>query len=493
MKLPLRIRLPLFLSVLLSCALATTGIIDIWSDEHHLVSKLESSIHEDVEWVEVKLKSTPIDEAIALIDSVAMPTNQRYAFILAKSDGTVLTAGTGLARLLHQSMPPLPGDQSEVAFNLLTPRGNFRVVDIPVKTLGGDFAWIRAMSPRTDIDEHISHMTTGKLLVKPLVVLLTAFAAYLLTKQMLSPLKSIASLAQGLTLKTPYIHLNASDSADEYDELIRILNESYSRLQDASVRISNFTSEASHELRSPIAAIRVTAENAIRQDADEFMLRQAMHEIHSESIHMTELVSQLLALSRLESSERNSLCETVRVDYILESLSDRYTCLASESFVGFSMNSVVPFEVRGDRVHLRQMFTNLIDNAFKFTPAGGAISVTSRVDGAVWRLRIVDTGIGISKEHMPRVFDRFFRANPFGKQGNNGSGLGLPLCRAIATIHGGNITAESEVGTGSVFEVSLPGTPPVDDDERFYLDESHTRIAETEETHLTFERSPSDS
>jgi signal transduction histidine kinase len=349
------------------------------------------------------------------------------------------------------------------------------------------------MSPRTDIDEHISHMTTGKLLVKPLVVLLTAFAAYLLTKQMLSPLKSIASLAQGLTLKTPYIHLNASDSADEYDELIRILNESYSRLQDASVRISNFTSEASHELRSPIAAIRVTAENAIRQDADEFMLRQAMHEIHSESIHMTELVSQLLALSRLESSERNSLCETVRVDYILESLSDRYTCLASESFVGFSMNSVVPFEVRGDRVHLRQMFTNLIDNAFKFTPAGGAISVTSRVDGAVWRLRIVDTGIGISKEHMPRVFDRFFRANPFGKQGNNGSGLGLPLCRAIAKIHGGDITAESEVGTGSVFEVSLPRTPPVDDDERFYLDESHTRIAETEETHLTFERSPSDS
>lgn len=473
MKRSLKTRLTLCFAVLQTLALLIVNFIDIKADEGHLVARLDESILRQMNRLVFQAKRgdvATISDRFSLYRSKISP---EYEFQITRSDGTIIFESCDTA-VYHFPTPSYW--TSERRYNLSTQWGRFRVIELPIRFPGGGMVLLRVGSARGVIDEHIAYVTRVKMFAVIFVSSLTTAGTYFLVRRVLRPIRTISDMVKGMTLRDPAIHIPESELTDEFSTLTRILNEGYGRLQDASQRISHFTSEAAHELRSPIAAIRLTAESSLRVDSDVLELRRAIGQIYQESVHMSELVSQLLTLSRLESSERAALNDIVRIDYILVSLTERFKSLALEASLTFTVDEPIPWEVKGDRIHLRQLFSNVIDNAFKYTPSGGQVTMSCHLDRGFWHLRITDTGIGISKEHLPRIFDRFFRADCSHSKRTTGSGLGLPICKAISTMHGGELTASSTVGSGTTIVIALPGQMPIEDESEITMEALVTAI-----------------
>ncbi|MBP0001534.1 MAG: HAMP domain-containing histidine kinase [Cyanobacteria bacterium SID2] len=221
-------------------------------------------------------------------------------------------------------------------------------------------------------------------------------------------------------------------------------------------KLQQFTSDASHELRSPLMAIQTNAavalkysENIRESDAEKFRA------IKSASKQLTKLTENLLLLAR---SDRNVIQTRAQVDLkrILEQLLKLYQDRATTRGLQFKSRFTSPLRVLGDEVELTRLFTNLIDNALRYTPKGGKVELYARRKSNAIEISVRDTGIGIASENIDRIFDRFWRADRARSYKTGGFGLGLAISRSIARNHGGSIAVTSKLGKGSCFTVSLP-------------------------------------
>jgi two-component system phosphate regulon sensor histidine kinase PhoR len=224
----------------------------------------------------------------------------------------------------------------------------------------------------------------------------------------------------------------------------------------------DFVTNVSHELRTPITAIRLLVETlqkgALGQPevATQFVQRIAL-----EVGHMTQMVEELLELSTIESADRPLHLEPVAVAELLRTV-DRLLPLAEErgQQVTVEVAAGTP-PLLGDARRLGQVLRNLVHNAIKFTPAGGQISITARPlgEGSRVELRVSDTGVGIRPEDMPRIWERFWKADSSRQRDGEGSGLGLAIARHVVEVHGGSISVESKPQLGATFIVDLPTAP----------------------------------
>jgi signal transduction histidine kinase len=175
---------------------------------------------------------------------------------------------------------------------------------------------------------------------------------------------------------------------------------------------------------------------------------------------MGEIIGKLLLLARSDAAEGPVNFQEINVKDLLKELSSDLASLAQEKGLVFTFGQLDDLTVKGDRVKLRQLFLNLLDNAIRYTPSGGAVSGSLvRKNGNAF-VTICDTGVGIPAEHLPFVFDRFYRVDKARSQDDGGSGLGLAIANTIAKLHGGEIQVESQVGKGSAFYVTLPLSQP---------------------------------
>ena len=219
----------------------------------------------------------------------------------------------------------------------------------------------------------------------------------------------------------------------------------------------DFISNVSHELRTPLAAMRVMAETLLagalddRPAADEFVNR-----IGLEVEQMSQMVEELLELSALEGEQHHMPDEAVPVVDLLIAI-DRLRPLihAKQIDLVFDVPTDIP-SIRGDVVHLQHVLRNLVHNAVKFTPATGTITVSAAVAGDHVELRCSDTGVGIRSDDLPRIFERFWKADSSRRRDGEGSGLGLAIARHVVSVHRGTIRVESELGRGTTFVVRLP-------------------------------------
>lgn len=215
-----------------------------------------------------------------------------------------------------------------------------------------------------------------------------------------------------------------------------------------------FVANASHELRTPLTLIRASAEVLARDLAPEGEPRALIDDIVSETDHMSQLVSDLLLLSRLDSGQVQLLREPVPLAALAADLERQFGRLADARRVRFRSEASAGVAL-ADPVRLRQVLLALLDNALRHTPAGGTITLTARRVGTEAILAVADTGSGIPPEHLAQVFDRFYRAAPSG--GESGAGLGLALAKALVEAQHGQIRLDSVVGQGTRVTVSLPG------------------------------------
>jgi signal transduction histidine kinase len=288
--------------------------------------------------------------------------------------------------------------------------------------------------------------------------------------RILQPLNRLVTASREIGIGGLSRRVDEPERPAELRELALAYNGMLERLERAVVTLRSFTADASHELRTPLTAIRGTAEVALARDRSADELRGTLEEVLDETGSMLHLVEDLLVLARGDTAQTEP-AGTVDLSAVLRDVQDVGEALAGGKPVEVRLDAPDGLIVAGDAGALRRLLLNLVSNAVKFTPEG-AVTITARevpsaqtapvpTDGArvdegrgTVEVQVADTGIGIAAADLPRVFDRFYRADAARVTG--GTGLGLAIARMIAERHRGTISVESTPGAGSVFTVRLP-------------------------------------
>jgi signal transduction histidine kinase len=224
-------------------------------------------------------------------------------------------------------------------------------------------------------------------------------------------------------------------------------------------RITQFTADASHDLRTPLALIRTNAELALRRPRSDSEYCEALGRILSTSEETTELIEQLLLLARADANVAQLKLEPTALSPVLQAVAQKANVLAAGKGLAFS-HSVVssPHTLFANQAALERLLLTVLDNAIKYTPAGGRVSLGVRLENSEASIEITDTGIGISEKDLPHVFERFYRADHARSRETRGSGLGLSIAKWIAEIHHGSIDLRSQAGQGTRVTIRLPLT-----------------------------------
>jgi signal transduction histidine kinase len=279
---------------------------------------------------------------------------------------------------------------------------------------------------------------------------------------MTQPLRDMAQAARRMETGD-YAQRVHTDSVDEVGQLAHAFNRMSAELESLEQLRRDLVANVSHELKTPISALRAHLENLL--DGVERPDPETLQVMLAQSERLGRLVDQLLDLSRLESGDVPLEPELVELAPLVSQVLSEIEVVRSDR--GVDLDDRVPEDlppVLADRERVHQVLFNLLDNAVRFTPAGGRVTVTaSRHNGSV-DVEVADTGPGIAPEHLPRVFERFFRVDEARSRDEGGTGIGLAIARSVVEAHGGRIWATSEPGRGSTFTFELPTARAVEED-----------------------------
>jgi heavy metal sensor kinase len=331
-----------------------------------------------------------------------------------------------------------------------------RVVTKPIVLDGKFIAIVQVGSSFEGMDE-IFHLLAYILLPGILACVVVAGAVgWFLARKALRPVAEITGIARKITAENLDERIRADVPQDEIGRLAATMNEMIERLEKSFQQIRQFTGDASHELKTPLTILKGEIEMALRSKDDIQYMKEVLSSSLEEIDRMSYIVKSLLDLAKMDVEKGTLAKEPVRLDKVLADRHEHFKRLAFDSAVQLDILENKPVTVLGDQVRLSQLIYNLIDNAIKYTPRGGKVELRLGQDGQTAVFRVKDTGVGISAEDLPYIFDRFYRVDKARTREVGGAGLGLSICKEIAEAHGGTLTALSEAGKGSTFTASLP-------------------------------------
>jgi heavy metal sensor kinase len=280
---------------------------------------------------------------------------------------------------------------------------------------------------------------------------------YWMSRRALAPVDAITLEAKAIGADNLSQRLAVPKTGDELQRLSETLNEMMGRLDQAFQRVTRFTADASHELRTPLALMRTTAELALRGKQPEKEYREALEQILSELERTSQLVENLLLIARADSGGSKLHTSDIDLTQAVREACLQATPLFQAKHIKFESHLPDrPIAVRGDAQALRGLFLILIDNAVKYTPPEGSVTVSACETNKTAVVTVADTGIGIPPEDLPRIFERFYRVDKARSREQGGAGLGLSIGRWIVEAHGGTINIESDPGGGTTVHVGLP-------------------------------------
>jgi signal transduction histidine kinase len=277
-----------------------------------------------------------------------------------------------------------------------------------------------------------------------------------MSRHALEPVDRLTVAVRSISIGNLAGRLPTYKTGDELQRLAETCNDMLARLESAVGRINRFTTDASHELRSPISFVRTVAEYALRNPEIDAESKQAFEEILVESVEAARLLEDMLTLARADAGHSGVLFEPLNLEEIVEDVCRKVRPLAETKRQALALAKANgPIRISGDRSSLRRLVWTLLDNAVKYTPACGRIEVALQNVGPEARVTVRDSGIGIPEAMLPRIFERFFRADP-SRGEVDGAGLGLAIAKWIADVHHGVISVQSREGEGTVFAVVFP-------------------------------------
>ena len=332
----------------------------------------------------------------------------------------------------------------------------YRIARQRIRVNGQEFQ-IDAAVPTEPFDQALDNFRLVERRFLPLLVVFASLLGYWLSGRALAPVNQIIEGAERVGVRNLSERLEVPRAKDELRRLTEKLNAMLERIETSVKRITQFTADASHDLRTPLALIRTNAELALRRPRSESEYRETLCRILATSEETTELIEKLLMLARADANVAQFQVEPVSLYPVLQRVAQKARLLAQSRGITFS-ESVAPYShtVVGDETALERLFLSILDNAVKYTPAGGHVSLGFRLENAQALIEIADTGIGIAECDLPHIFERFYRADQVRSRETRGSGLGLSIAKWIAEIHGGSIGVKSESLKGSLFTIRLP-------------------------------------
>jgi heavy metal sensor kinase len=327
---------------------------------------------------------------------------------------------------------------------------------VPVAGAGGRAYLVEVGISAAPVELMFRHLLALLALSLPVLVALAALGGYGLVRRALYPVERIASKAEEITQYNLSQRLPVARSGDELERLSLSLNLMIARLDDAFQQSKRFVADASHELRTPLTIVRGEIESAALDEGYAPAQRERLGGLLEEMERLSRIVEQLFALSRLDAGEAQEERVPFDLAALVAATAGQMVLLAEDRAIALAWETAAPVPVQGDRARLKQVVVNLLDNAIKYTPRGGAVRLRVTAEGGQALLEVSDNGIGVPAEAIAQVFHRFYRAARSGADHPEGAGLGLAIVKSITTAHGGTVEVTSTVGQGSCFRVRLP-------------------------------------
>lgn len=279
--------------------------------------------------------------------------------------------------------------------------------------------------------------------------------AWFIAKRTVRPIEVITRTAESISGSNLSERIEVTSKEIELKRLAEVLNSAFDRIQGDFERQARFTADASHELRTPVAVILAQTEMARRKERTPAEYRESIEACYSTAKRMKRLVDDLLTLTRADAGSLHLQIAEVDLAQIVEECMDALEPIATEHGLRLQRD-FASVQVEGDPEKLAQVVSNLLGNAIRYNRQGGEIKASVQEEGGFARLCIADTGIGISSADLPRIFDRFFCADPARSPQEGGTGLGLAIVKGIVEAHSGSIVCASEVARGTTFTLMLP-------------------------------------
>jgi len=324
--------------------------------------------------------------------------------------------------------------------------------------VNGNAYTVQVASLMNEAYEALERFRLMLLLAAPLLLILASVGGYWLSSRALAPVDGISRAAQRISIENLDDRLNVPETGDQLQRLSETLNAMLSRLAMSVRQMKQFTADASHELRAPVSLIRTTAEVAVQKrdrTASEYL--QALDEILEESERTSQVVDSLMLLARADSGKVAAEFSAADMCVIVRGAAEQGEKLSKIRGLKFAAH--VPYDpiwIQADADALRRAFLILIDNAAKYTPLGGTVTVALEARDGFALASVSDTGIGIAEDDVGHVFDRFWRADKARSREQGGAGLGLSIAKWIVEMHNGSIGVESKLGEGSRFWIRVP-------------------------------------
>lgn len=453
--LPIRLRLTGWYFTIFAAFLCLFGLYAYFAMGNSVYRTVDEELRDRADGVRGLIQRVVVDEPGDLHDELREHSELQPGALLQVSD----QQGNWVYRSRSMNVYGVPRAQG----SLVAP-STFLAGDVPLRVLsaevqvGNQSYDVQVAAPLGEFYGAQRRFETVLVVSIPIFLLCSAAGGYWMSARALAPVDRITLTARTIGARNLSNRLEVPQTRDELQRLTETLNGMLERLEHAFRQITQFTADASHELRTPISLMRTEAEITLSQPRSAGEYREAFASVYAELESTSELVEKLLILARADSGAETLQNGTVDFGEILREVCHKGRVLAEHKAISFRDHiPAQPLWIKGEANSLRRLFLILIDNAVRYTPPGGSVEVTGVLsDDTRSALGVVrDTGIGIASVDLPHIFERFYRADKARSHESGGVGLGLSIGRWIAAAHGGTIEVESSPGNGSVFRVQL--------------------------------------
>lgn len=459
----LRFRLTAWYAGLLAGALLVFGVSIYLGLERYLTSELERTLIERSRSVGMQLlvglpAKGPKWLSKEITEDYAPEVNGYFLRIVRGDGSTVYISGTPKDSSFDPSRIPLPTERRRAEYSRqVATSGGYRLLigGIVLTNSDGKQYWVESGLSDQRIEDVLHGLSETLAIYMPLIVSLAVVGGYWLMRKSLSPVADVTRHAEGITSTNLSERLPVIKTGDELERLSISLNHMIAGLESAFQHIARFSADASHELRTPLTILQLELEGIVQHPrlAPELVdqIGSALEETH----RLSRIVENLLIISRLDAGE--ACIEKVPLDLgeLVSTTADQMRLLAEEKSVSLRCDVSQDVWIEGDKARLKQVIVNLTDNAIKYTPAGGQVTIAVRATEAGALLEVADTGVGISAEALPHVFERFYRTDKARSRDSGGAGLGLAIVKSICSAHNAEIRVLSTEGQGSRFIVQI--------------------------------------
>ena len=437
MSFSIRTRLTFLYSGLLSFSLILFATSAVWLLRHRLTDRVHESLARRIQGVEDFLRRETTEKT----DAAKIPVEiEEYAS--TQPEGHLIEVTDAAGRVLLRSQPaPSPSVAQEDVF-----------------VLYGKEYRVRATASLAPVEASLTELRWLLSVLAPLLLLITGGVCYWIGSRALAPIDGMTQLARSIGLADLSRRLPVPSARDELSRLAEAWNEMLGRLEGSIERIHRFTADAAHELRTPLTALRTTAELAVRREREANEYRESLEQVVTLSERMSHLLDALLALARGDNAMPVRTIGRVELRELVQAVCSGMRPMFASKGVDLAVDAAEELPVvRGDAEGLERLLTSLVENALKYTAAGGRVTIKVQREGSEQVVEVSDTGCGIPDESLPHIFERFYRVDLSRDRRSGGHGLGLAIAQQIARVHDTEIEVRSTLGKGSCFRLRLPG------------------------------------